>query len=92
MIEEILCDARVRLSREQSMRAYYAEAKQSKALAEGLRRQIRSIVSLCEEFGVRRTRAKFTNQNDFRLGLRHFHPRQVEYSPPEGFCSNLAYA
>ena len=53
MIEEILCVARLRLSREQSMRAYYAEAKQSKALAEGLRRQIRSIVSLCEEFGDR---------------------------------------
>ena len=29
------------------------------------RRQIRSIVSLCEEFGVRRTRAKRANQNDF---------------------------
>ena len=29
------------------------------------RRQIRSIVKLCEEFGVRRTRAKFTHQNDF---------------------------
>ena len=29
------------------------------------RRQIRSIVNLCEEFGDRRTRAKFTNQNDF---------------------------
>ena len=32
------------------------------------RRQIRSIVDLCEEFGVRRLRAKFTHQNDF-LGL-----------------------
>ena len=29
------------------------------------RRQIRSIVSLCEEFGVRCTRAKRANQNDF---------------------------
>ena len=29
------------------------------------RRQIRSIVGLCEEFGVRRYRAKFTHQNDF---------------------------
>ena len=29
------------------------------------RQQIRSIVNLCEEFAVRRTRAKFTNQNDF---------------------------
>ena len=29
------------------------------------RRQIRSIVGLCEEFGVRRTRAKRANQNDF---------------------------
>jgi hypothetical protein len=29
------------------------------------RRQIRSIVSLCEEFDVRRYRAKFTRQNDF---------------------------
>ncbi len=29
------------------------------------RRQIRSIVNLCEEFGVRRTRAKRANQNDF---------------------------
>ena len=30
-----------------------------------VRRQIRSIVCLCEEFGVRHTRAKFTNQNNF---------------------------
>ena len=29
------------------------------------RRQIRSIVCLCEEFGVRCTRAKRANQNDF---------------------------
>ena len=29
------------------------------------RRQKRSIVDLCEHFGVRRTRAKFTNQNNF---------------------------
>ena len=29
------------------------------------RRQIRSIVNLCEEFGDRRTRAKRANQNDF---------------------------
>ena len=29
------------------------------------RRQIRSIVSLCEEFGVRSVRAKFANQNDY---------------------------
>ena len=29
------------------------------------RRQIRSIVNLCEEFVVRRTRAKFTHQNNF---------------------------
>ena len=29
------------------------------------RRQIRSIVDLCEEFGVRHTRAKRANQNDF---------------------------
>ena len=29
------------------------------------RRQIRSIVNLCEHFSVRRSRAKFTNQNDF---------------------------
>ena len=29
------------------------------------RRQIRSIVSLCEEFGARCTRAKRANQNDF---------------------------
>ena len=29
------------------------------------RQQIRSIVNLCEEFAIRRTRAKFTNQNDF---------------------------
>ena len=31
------------------------------------RRQIRSIVSLCEEFDDRRTRAKRANQNDFLL-------------------------
>ena len=31
------------------------------------RRQNRSIVNLCEEFGVRRNRAKRTNQNDFLL-------------------------
>ena len=29
------------------------------------RRQKRSIVDLCEHFGVRRFRAKFTRQNDF---------------------------
>ena len=29
------------------------------------RRQIRSIVSLCEEFGDRRSRAKRTHKNDF---------------------------
>ena len=29
------------------------------------RRQIRSIVYLCEVFGVRRTRAKRANQNNF---------------------------
>ena len=29
------------------------------------RRQKRSIVDLCEHFGVRCSRAKFTNQNDF---------------------------
>ena len=29
------------------------------------RLQIRSIVELCEEFGVRSARAKFTSQNDF---------------------------
>ena len=29
------------------------------------RRQIRSIADLCEEFGVRRYRAKRVNQNDF---------------------------
>jgi hypothetical protein len=29
------------------------------------RRQIRSIVNLCEVFGVRRTRAKRANQNNF---------------------------
>ena len=29
------------------------------------RRQKRSIVELCEHFGDRRARAKFTNQNDF---------------------------
>ena len=32
-----------------------------------VRRQIRSIVNLCEEFGVRHTRAKFTHQNNFYL-------------------------
>ena len=32
-----------------------------------VRRQIRSIVSLCEEFGVRCTRAKRANQNDCYL-------------------------
>ena len=34
-----------------------------------VRRQIRSIVSLCEEFGVRCTRAKRANQNDCYLFL-----------------------
>ena len=29
------------------------------------RQQIRSIVNLCEEFVVRRSRAKFTQQNNF---------------------------
>ncbi len=53
MSEEILCVTRLRLSREHRLLADFAEAKQSKALAEGLRRQIRSIVDLCEEFGVR---------------------------------------
>ena len=38
------------------------------------RRQIRSIVDLCEEFDVRRSRAKRTNQNDFypKYDLRSF--------------------
>jgi hypothetical protein len=31
-----------------------------------VRRQIRSIVRLCEEFDDRYIRAKFTNQNDFK--------------------------
>ena len=53
MIEEILCIARLRLSREHRLLADFAEAKQSKALAEGLRRQIHSIVDLCEEFSDR---------------------------------------
>ena len=30
-----------------------------------VRRQKRSIVELCEHFGVRHTRAKIANQNDF---------------------------
>ena len=29
------------------------------------RQQIRSIVGLCEEFDIRRSRAKVTHQNDF---------------------------
>ena len=60
-----LCEARLRFSREQRLLADFAETKQSKALVEGLRRQKRSIVELCEHFGDRRARAKFTNQNDF---------------------------
>ena len=56
------------------------------------RRQIRSIVSLCEEFGVRRTRAKFTNQNDFRLGPQHFRLPQGGYLPLVASCSIPAYA
>ena len=35
-----------------------------------VRRQIRSIVSLCEEFGELHTRAKRANQNDFSFALR----------------------
>ena len=35
------------------------------------RRQIRSIVSLCEEFGDRSSRAKRVNQNDFYLSVAH---------------------
>ena len=31
------------------------------------RRQIRSIVGLCEEFGTRRIRAEFTHQNNSYL-------------------------
>ena len=31
------------------------------------RRRKRSIVELCEHFGVRRTRAKRTHQNDFSI-------------------------
>ena len=38
------------------------------------RRQKRSIVDLCEHFGVRCTRAKFTNQNDFSVPQANFHP------------------
>ena len=34
------------------------------------RQQIRSIVGLCEKFGVRRTRAKRVNQNDFIISVR----------------------
>ena len=62
-----LCDARLRLSREHRLFADFAETKQSKALVEGLRRQKRSIVEPCEHFGVRRTRAKRTHQNDFSI-------------------------
>ena len=38
------------------------------------RRQIHSIVDLCEEFDVRRTRAKRANQNGFypKYDLRSF--------------------
>ena len=36
------------------------------------RRQKRSIVDLCEHFGVRCTRAKFTNQNDFSVPQANF--------------------
>ena len=35
-----------------------------------VRRQIRSIVNLCEEFGVRHTRTKRANQNDFSFVLQ----------------------
>ena len=77
MIEEILCDARLRLSREHRLLADFAETKQSKALVEGLRRQKRSIVDLCEHFGVRCTRAKFTNQNDFSGLQANFHPLHI---------------
>ena len=56
------------------------------------RRQIRSIVNLCEEFGVRRTRAKRTHQNDFTQGPRRYRPQLGEYSSLEVFCSSLAYA
>ena len=44
-----------------------------------VRRQKRSIVNLCEHFGVRHIRAKRTHQNDFRQGLRHYRPRPNEY-------------
>ena len=46
-----------------------------------VRRQIRSIVSLCEEFDVRRTRAKRANQNDFYCALK-----TANTSP---FCINI---
>ena len=38
------------------------------------RRQKRSIVDLCEHFGVRYTRAKFTRQNDFNALQANFLP------------------
>ena len=39
------------------------------------RRRKRSIVDLCEHFGVRRSRAKRTHQNDFtKKGLRKRNP------------------
>ena len=46
------------------------------------RRQIRSIVNLCEEFGVRSARAKFTNQNDFLSAERRPHAALIS-SPRE---------
>ena len=79
MIEEILCQAKQQirslptsrkfivccyfcalrntcLRKSEMMRLFLCEARQ----------QIRSIVDLCEEFGVRRSRAKRTHQNDFK--------------------------
>ena len=69
MIEEILCVARLRLSREHRLLADFAEAEQSKALAEGLRQQIRSIVCLCEEFGDRSKVQNLPIRTIFRMTL-----------------------
>ena len=50
------------------------------------RRQIRSIVGLCEDFGDRGSRAKRTHKNDFRQDPQHFHLRQGGYLLPAESC------
>ncbi len=70
MVEKF-CAMHLTTAKSSMMRLFLCKLPQPKKLLVveeilcDVRRQIRSIVNLCEEFGVRHTRAKFTHQNNF---------------------------